>query len=67
MIEPGFTSPTYFIAVSTALSRYAKRDTLPADWMREAAASMEHHATLPEYAHIAEELTAKAAILRGSN
>lgn len=62
-IEPGFTSPTYFIPVTVACSRYNQRATLTGAWLREAVASLEHHATLPEYAHIREELTTKAATL----
>lgn len=64
MIQPGYTPPNYVIPVVVALSRYEQRTKQTAAWLRQAAASLEHHATLPEYAHCKAELETKADRLR---
>lgn len=62
-IEPGYRSPTYFIHVTVACSRFNQRASLTGSWLREAADSLAHHATLPEYDHCREEFLTKAATL----
>lgn len=62
-IVPGYTAPDYFIPVSVALSRFNQRQHVTGAWLREAIASLEHHATLADYDHIKAELIEKAGIL----
>lgn len=60
---------TYFVPPTVASSRYDQRMTLLAtssarQFLRDAAASFEHHAEQAEYAHAADEFRAHAAELR---